>query len=343
MDLKRLLNLPLQQRLDFGLEIANELLEDEEFISTEERNELQLLINDLRSPQKVIEEEKYIYPTVVDKSILITGASSGSIAIGCAEHLLANGWKVYTTVRRPEEFKTNQEKGFIPFQLDYRDSDSIKNLVRSILVDNNGKLGALFNNGGYSQYGYLEDVPVEALNEIFETNVLGWIELTNLLLPTMLEQGYGRIIMHGSILGNIPLNYRGAYNATKSCIKIISNDYRHRYKKTGVGFSMIETGPVRSKIRFNSIEYYKKYIDEENSRFKDLYRTQISEFLNNPDQVNAYTEQPISVAARLLDAIESKSPQSRYLVTMPTYTFDGYKKSLTLDDCLAMSWLDSTE
>ena len=343
MNQKELLKLPLAQRLVLALELEKELREDEGFVSAAERAELKKLIGELAVPQETVDQTATIYPSVLDKSILITGTSTGSIAIDCAEHLLANGWKVYTTVRSQEEYVINQQKGFIPFLMDYRYSDQIDNLVNFVLTDNGGKLGALFNNGGYSQYGFLEDVPVEALSEIFEANFLGWIELTEKLLPFMTSQGYGRVIMHGSILGNIPLNYRGAYSITKSSIKTLTYDLRNRYKDLGIAVSMIETGPVRSKIRYKSLSYFEKYIDKENSRFKDLYKEQVAEFLNNPNQVNAYTEQPISVAMRLLDAIESESPNARYMVTMPTYTFDAYKKTLSLDNCLAMSWLDSTE
>jgi short-subunit dehydrogenase len=335
-----LIHLTHEQRQYLALEFKRELQEDADFITDYEKKDLEVLIAVLEQPNTSIKTIK-TYPLVQDKSILITGASQGSIGYDCAEYMQTNGWKVYTTVRRQEEYDVHLEKGWLPQIMDYCDSDSIEKVVNFVADNNNGKLGALFNNGGYCQYGYTEDIPVEALKEQYEANVLGWIELTEKILPVMKNQGYGRIIMHGSILGNIPLNYRGAYNSTKSFIKVLTNNYRNSY--TDIGFSLIETGPVRSKIRANSIKYFRKYINENESRFRDTYLTQIDQFLNNPNQVNPFTEQPISVAMRLLDAVESETPRARYMISMPTYTFECYKQTLTLDQCLSMSWLDSTD
>lgn len=339
----KLLHLPLLQRLDLALELSKELQDDDDVLSLEERSLLKLLISDLTSPQEVQHSEEHEYPVIEDRSILITGASLGSIAHFCAEYLLGKGWKVYTTVRNQEQYNINKEKGFIPFIMDYRDSNSIDQLVQFVLTDNNGKLGALFNNGGNGQYGCVEDLLIEGLIDQFEVYALGWIELTEKLLPTMINQKYGRVIMHGSILGIIPLNYRGAYNSAKAFVKSLSDGYRVKYREHGIGFSLIETGPVRSNIRANSMFYFKKYVDSTNSRHKDTYTTQIEDFLNNPEQVNPFTEQPISVAVRLLDILESSNPRARYMVTAPTYSFNSYKKTLSIDTCLSMSWLDSAD
>jgi short-subunit dehydrogenase len=200
----------------------------------------------------------------------------------------------------------------------------------------------VFNSGGYGQIGAVEDLPTPALLEQFEANFFGWIELTELLLPSMLKNNSGRIVMHGSCLGNLPLNWRGAYNASKFTLRATTQSYRKKYKSNGISFSYIETGPVRADFRKNALPYFLKNIDQENSRHKMAYEF-VQKSLEEPGPINPFTEQPISVAMRLEHAIENNTTKPRYQVTMPSYMFEGYKKSLTLDDCLSMSWLDNLD
>ena len=97
------------------------------------------------------------------------------------------------------------EMGLESLHLDLTDNFSMQNAVKEILKRTNGTLYALFNNGAYAQPGAIEDLSTEALRQQFETNVFGWHELTNLVLPVMIKQGYGRIIQDSSILGFISL------------------------------------------------------------------------------------------------------------------------------------------
>ena len=76
-------------------------------------------------------------------------------------------------------------------------------------------LDAIFNNGAFALPGAMEDIPSEAMKEIFQANFFGWHYLTKKVIPIMRKQGYGKILQCSSILGFITLSYRGPYNATK--------------------------------------------------------------------------------------------------------------------------------
>ena len=84
--------------------------------------------------------------------------------------------------------------------LDLASSDSIKAAI-SKLYQKTDSLYALINNGAYGQAGALEDISREALEKQFQTNVFGWHELTNLVLPSMKERNLGRIVYISSVLG----------------------------------------------------------------------------------------------------------------------------------------------
>ena len=85
-----------------------------------------------------------------------------------------------------------------------------------------GKCDALFNNGGYGQVGAVEDLPVDALRAQFESNFFGYHDLTRRVIPVMRKQGQGRIVQCSSILGLVPMRFRGAYNASKHALEGLS-------------------------------------------------------------------------------------------------------------------------
>ena len=127
------------------------------------------------------------------KPILITGCSSG-IGLCVARGLQRRGYRVFATARKEEDVGRLNNMGLESLQLDLTDSASIQTAVTEILQRTNGKLYALFNNGGHGQPGAVEDLRREVIRELFETNLFGWLELTNLIIPIMRKQGTGRII-----------------------------------------------------------------------------------------------------------------------------------------------------
>ena len=174
----------------------------------------------------------------MDRSILITGCSSG-IGYDAAHGLKARGWRVFATCRNEVDCENLRKEGLESFRLDYDDTTSIQSAVKYILNKNNGVLGALFNNGAFACPGALEDLPRDALRAIFETNLFGYHELTREIIPIMRAQGYGRIINCSSVLGIVPLKWRGAYNATKFALEGLTQTLRLEMQDTPVKVILI--------------------------------------------------------------------------------------------------------
>ena len=149
----------------------------------------------------------------MQKSILITGCSSG-IGYDAAHGLKARGWRVFAACRRPEDCARLIEEGFESPLLDYTDPATLESALAEVLAATGGTLDALFNNGAYGLPGAVEDLPMDGLRAIFDTNFFGWHDLTCRVIPVMRAQGYGRIIQCSSVLGFVTMRYRGAYNAT---------------------------------------------------------------------------------------------------------------------------------
>ena len=261
-----------------------------------------------------------------EKSILITGCSSG-IGLCVAEGLLRRGYRVFATARKQADVKILLNKGMESFQLDLDDSSSIKRAVHEVLNKTEGKLFALFNNGGFGQAGAVEDLRREVLREQFETNVFGYLELTNIILPTMRKQGYGRIIQNSSILGFISLPFRGAYIASKHALEGLSDTLRMELKGTNIFVSIIEPGPIEAKFRQNAYAKYKENIDAKSSHFHKQYEA-MEERLTKETAPLPFTLPATAVLEKVLRVLESSKPKARYYVTTPTYIFAGLKRLL---------------
>jgi len=259
------------------------------------------------------------------KSILISGCSSG-IGLCAATGLQQRGYRVFATARRTEDVQKLKKQGFESVLLDLSNSSSISAAVETVLTHTGGELFALFNNGAYGQPGAVEDLSREVLRQQFETNLFGSHELSNLVIPLMRNQGYGRIIQNSSVLGLAALPYRGAYNASKFALEGLSDTLRLELYGTGIHVSLIEPGPIESSFRANAYAMFKQNIDRENSAHRDYYRG-VETRLAKRGHAQPFTLPPEAVLKKLIHALESPRPKARYYVTVPTYLF-GYARRL---------------
>jgi NAD(P)-dependent dehydrogenase (short-subunit alcohol dehydrogenase family) len=257
------------------------------------------------------------------KSILITGCSTG-IGYTVAHGLQQRGHTVIASCRKPEDVYRLKQQGLRCIQLDLDDSDSIAAAVKHSLDLCYGKLDALFNNGAFGLPGAVEDLSREALRTQFETNVFGWLELTNQILPLMRQQGSGRIIQNSSVLGLVALPYRGAYAASKFAIEGLTDTLRMELKGSGIDISLIEPGPIESDFRKNAELAFHRFIKIEGSAHETSYHA-MQQRLNKEGHATSFTLPATAVLKQVIHALESPRPKARYYVTTPTYIF-GYMK-----------------
>lgn len=251
------------------------------------------------------------------KTILITGCSSG-IGYATATHLKQAGWRVITSCRKPEDVARLQTEGFECIQLDVTQSEQIRQVFEYIATS--GQLDAVFCNAGYGQPGCVEDVPREALREIFETNVFGTWEIINQAMKIFRNQNHGRILINSSILGFAAMPYRGAYNATKFALEGLADTLRCELHGSNIYVSLIEPGPIQSNFRPNSVVKLEQYIDLKNSYHKELNQTQYQR-LTTKGNANPFTLPASACAEVCLNALNAEKPKARYQVTFPTKLF----------------------
>jgi len=262
-----------------------------------------------------------------DKSILVTGCSSGighCVALGLKER----GYRVFATARRREDLLALSRQGVTAVELHLDDPRSVATAAAEVLDAARGHVYGLFNNGAYGQPGAVEDLRWEVLEMQLRTNLLGWHELTRLLIPGMRKKGEGRIIQNSSVLGLVAMPYRGAYNCSKFALEGLTDTLRLELHGSGIHVSLIEPGPIASRFRDNSHLKFKANIDIENSVHRDSYRAMEAR-LEKEGPTTSFTLPPEAVLKKVIHALESRHPRPRYAVTTPTYVFGALRRVLS--------------
>lgn len=261
------------------------------------------------------------------RAVLSTGCSSG-IGLNVAHGLQAAGFLSIASARKPEDVERLRAAGLPTVQLDLDDPQSIRTGLQAALEISGGTLYGLFNNGAYGQPGAVEDLSWEALEAQLRTNLLGWHELTRLVIPLMREAGAGRIIHNSSILGLIALPYRGAYACSKFALEGLTDTLRLELSGSGIQISLIEPGPIRSRFRDNAHRMYQKNIDVQNSVHRAKYQAMEARLLKEGDAA-PFTLPPEAVLEKVLHALNSPRAKLRYPVTKPAYLFSLLRRILS--------------
>ena len=251
------------------------------------------------------------------RTILITGCSSG-IGYAAAHTLRERGWKVFASCRQTRDCERLAAEGFDAPQLDYTDASSIAAALDHVIEQTGGTLDALYNNGAHATPGAVEDLPTDALREIFESNFFGWHELTRKIIPVMRAQGHGRIIQCSSVLGLVTMPWRGAYNSTKFALEGLTDTLRIELRDTPIHVTLIEPGPITSNIRANSIPHFERWIDWKSSARKAQYESALLDRLYTARGTDRFELPPQAVVDKLIHALEADRPRPRYYVTTPT-------------------------
>jgi NAD(P)-dependent dehydrogenase (short-subunit alcohol dehydrogenase family) len=271
----------------------------------------------------------------VKKSILITGCSSG-IGYDAAHGMHDHGWRVFATCRKAGDCARLRDEGLESFELDLASSQSVTAGLDEARDRTGGTLDALFNNGAYGLPGANEDLPREALREIFETNLFGTHDLTRQVIPVMRAQGHGRIVTNSSVLGFVPMMWRSAYVATKYALEGLTDTLRIEMRDLPIEVILIEPGPVKSKIRENAIPHFERWIDWKSSARREQYEATLLKRLYEDSGPDPFQLPAEAVTRKLIHALESRRPHPRYFVTTPTYFMNICRRFLPTR---ALDWI----
>jgi len=193
------------------------------------------------------------------KTTLITGASAG-IGKATAYAFAKEGSNLVLIARRIEkleEIKNDLEntygvKVFID-KVDVSDFEDCKRFFNSI-PENLKTPDILVNNAGLA-FGMekLIEKPIEDIEKMIDVNVKGFIYITNLFVPLMVERGRGTIVNVGSIAGREVYPGGNVYCATKHAVKALSSALRIELVDTPI--RVIEIAPGLVETEFSIVRF----------------------------------------------------------------------------------------
>jgi NAD(P)-dependent dehydrogenase (short-subunit alcohol dehydrogenase family) len=265
------------------------------------------------------------------RTVLITGCSTG-IGRACAERLARAGHTVYATARRLEAVEDLRAAGCRTLALDVTDEASMAAAVEAVEAEQ-GAVGALVNNAGYSQSGAVETVSMDDLRRQFETNVFGLVRMCQLVLPGMRRAGDGRIVNMSSMGGNFTFPGGGAYHASKYAVEALSDALRFEVKGFGVGVTVVQPGVIRTEFAGTVTERlpagegpYAAFNAEVGRTTRDAYeKGPLARLGGEPDAVARAVEKAIT--AKRAPIRMRVTPSAHVLVTqrrlMPDRLWDG--------------------
>ena len=182
---------------------------------------------------------------------IVTGASSG-IGYSLTDELASVGYVVYACARRLEPIKDLVEKHgqhkVKPYQLDISNYSEIVRF-RTYLEESipEAKITLLYNNAGQACSFAVTDVTDKIMQECFQVNVFGHINMTR-ELSKMIINGKGTIVFTGSIAGVVSFPFITTYSATKAAIHQYARGLHLEMKPFGVRVINAITGGVETEI-----------------------------------------------------------------------------------------------
>ncbi|MEX0648945.1 MAG: SDR family oxidoreductase [Balneolaceae bacterium] len=205
------------------------------------------------------------------KVIWITGASSG---IGEALTYAFNkrGNLLILSARRVEELERvknncqnhNETVRILP--LDLADTDSIPEKAEQAKAFF-GSVDMLFNNGGISQRALAAEASLITVRNLMEVNFFGTIALTKAVLPEMIRQKSGHIVVISSVMGKLGTRFRSAYAASKHALHGWFDCLRQELYEHNIEVTLVCPGFVKTNVTINALTAEgKKYNEMEDAQ-----------------------------------------------------------------------------
>jgi NAD(P)-dependent dehydrogenase (short-subunit alcohol dehydrogenase family) len=178
-------------------------------------------------------------------NILISGASRG-IGLAIAKTLRGRGAVVVGTSRTA----TDKTPGLVT--LDVTNDASVSACVADVIAKH-GRIDVLIANAGYDLYGALEDTSLAEFADQIDTNLMGVVRMVKTVLPQMRAQGSGRIIVIGSLGGQIGLPMNSAYAASKFALQGFCESLRLELATSGISVAIVTPPAVATDTLATSI------------------------------------------------------------------------------------------
>jgi len=193
-----------------------------------------------------------------NKIVWITGASSG-IGEALTYALNNENAKVIISARRKTELervksncKNNPDENIYILELDLLDTSTFEQKTKNI-IEKFGRIDILINNGGMSQRALVKDTDYSVIKKLMDINFYGSIMLTKSVLPFMLAQKSGNIVVMSSLTGKFGTRLRSAYAASKHALHGFFDSLRAETWQDNIKIMLVCAGYIKTNISVNAL------------------------------------------------------------------------------------------
>lgn len=230
------------------------------------------------------------------KTILITGTSSG-FGLETAKYFLERGWRVVATMRKPNKDLFPKSENLLVLPLDVTNETSIKKVIADA-----GPIDVLVNNAGIGLLNAVEGQSLESVKEVFETNTIGTIAMTQAVLPQMRERKSGQIINVTSTVTYKTLPLLAVYSASKAAVNAFTESLALEVQPFNIRVNLVLPGRS-DETAFAKNAFEKKY--EFSQPYMEMINGVLAHFQNDKGPVTYQ----IDVAKAVWDVTNNpKSP-----------------------------------
>ncbi len=213
-----------------------------------------------------IQERIFIKPKIRpihvfnNQVIWITGASSG-IGEAVAKQFIAQGARLILSARTEKKLQKVKEKciangakaeHILVLSLDMEKPEEFAAAHETVICQF-GQLDMLFNNAGISQRSLCKDTDMSVYRTLFEVDFFGQIALTKVVLPLMIENNVGHLVVTSSVAGKIGVPFRTGYCAAKHAVMGFFDALRAEVSNINIRVTTITPGFIQTNLSNNAL------------------------------------------------------------------------------------------
>ncbi len=271
------------------------------------------------------------------KTFFLTGSSRG-LGRSIASEILEAGHRLGATARKPELLRAlvkQYGERILPIGLDVTNFQAAQEAVQAA-VSSFGRLDVVINNAGFANVGAVEDMPMSAIRDQFETNFFGSVHVIKAALPIMREQSAGHIIQISSVGARIATSGAAAYYASKWALAGFIESLALEVEPLGIKVTAVEPGGMKTNFADDSsltvIPSSAAYVATAGATAK---------MMKSDGYADSYTD-PSKVAALVMRLVDLDAPPLRLLTGSGNYSYATSVDRARSEADAAWKWLSAT-
>jgi NAD(P)-dependent dehydrogenase (short-subunit alcohol dehydrogenase family) len=266
--------------------------------------------------------------------VLITGAGSG-MGQEVALHLAGQGYRVYGGVLNGAEERDLRAEAarrgvkLCPAAMDVTNREQIEATVNGILRTA-GRIDILIHFAGLGLRGFFEDLGMDEVRRVFDVNVFGIMELTQVVLPHMREQRSGRIVIVSSAAGRMGTLTIAGYCSTKFAVEGFAEVLAQEVRPFNIRVSLVEPGLIQTPHFTVNRNRARKAVDPAGPYY--AWFCQHEHMVDTILARQSFTEKDVARVVHRI--VTSRNPRLRYPIGI------NLKLVLTLRRYIPGEWFD---